>query len=457
MSLPILMAVTGAREAGLVAGLERSSHDVRVVRRCVDLAELLSAAASGLGRAAVLSADLYRLDAEAVAQLLRAGVAIVGLVDPADRDARRRLESLGVSRVLSADLEAGAVAAAVVEAVHELGRQAPLSGWGASAPAAAGAAGPWSRRAPSDWGPLGGADPADALVSSAPLPPSAPPQPWASHRPTGRLIAVWGPIGAPGRTTVAVSVAGELAQRGAQTLLVDADTYGPSIAQTLGMLDESGGIAGAVRAANSGLLDVERLARLAPCIAPTLRVLTGLPQSSRWPELRPSALSMVWERARELSRWTVIDCGFCLETDEELSFDTSAPRRNGATLSALAAADVVLVVGAADPVGLQRLVRGFADLTDLLGPTARRVVVVTRVRPGAVGPGPERRVTEALSRYAGVNDPWLVPDDRAACDEAMLAGRMLVEIAPNSPARRVLAELAADLEGSLLQEGLSPP
>jgi len=50
-----------------------------------------------------------------------------------------------------------------------------------------------------------------------------------------------------------------------------------------------------------------------------------------------------------------------------------------------------------------------------------------------------------------------VPDDRAACDEAMLAGRMLVEIAPGSPARRVFAELAADLEESLLLEGLGVP
>jgi MinD-like ATPase involved in chromosome partitioning or flagellar assembly len=253
---------------------------------------------------------------------------------------------------------------------------------------------------------------------------------------------------------VATSLAGELARRGAQTLLVDADTYGPSVAQTLGLLDESGGIAGAVRAANSGTLDLDRLARLAPAVWPTLRVLTGLPQPSRWPELRPSALETVWERARELSRWTVVDCGFCLETDEELTFDTAAPRRNGATLSALAEADVVIAVGSADPVGLQRLVRGLADLSDALGPSISPRVVVTRVRAAAVGAGPERRVVEALARYAGVDDPWLVPDDRASCDAAMLAGRLLVETAPASPARRALADLAADLEERLLQETL---
>jgi len=459
MSLPVLTAVTGAWEASLVAGLERSTGDVRVARRCVDLAELLSAAGAGLGRAAVLSADLYRLDREAVVQLLHAGVAVVGLTDPGDDDARRRLADLGVVRVLSADLTAeGAaaeVASAVLEAVEDLDR----------------AAGPWSRPAaprspgsPGSRGPLGllgPSDPADALgpIPAPGLPADAltarPPGPPGARR--GRLVAVWGPVGAPGRTTVATSLAGELAHRGAQTLLVDADTYGPSVAQTLGLLDESGGIAGAVRAANSGALDVDRLAHLAPGISPTLRVLTGLPQPSRWPELRPSALESVWSCARDLARWTLVDCGFCLEADEELSFDTSAPRRNGATLSALTAADAVVVVGSADPVGLQRLVGGLADLHEVLGPGSAPRVVVTRVRAAAVGVAPERRIAEALGRYAGVGDAWLVPDDRAACDEAMLAGRMLVEIAPGSPARRVFAELAADLEESLLLEGLGVP
>jgi len=114
----------------------------------------------------------------------------------------------------------------------------------------------------------------------------------------------------------------------------------------------------------------------------------------------------------------------------------------------------VLVVGSADPVGLQRLVRGLADLADTFGPAMRRRVVVTKVRPGAVGAAPDRRIVEALGRYAGVADACLVPDDRVACDEAMLAGRMLVEIAPGSPARRAIAELAVELEEALLLEGV---
>ena len=104
-------------------------------------------------------------------------------------------------------------------------------------------------------------------------------------------------------------------------------------------------------------------------VGPDLRVLTGIARAERWPELRPAGLSAVYTVARELAELTVIDCGFGLEQDEELSYDTAAPRRNGSTLVSLADADHVIAVGSADPVGLQRLVRGLAELAEAV-PTA---------------------------------------------------------------------------------------
>ena len=71
----------------------------------------------------------------------------------------------------------------------------------------------------------------------------------------------------------------------------------------------------------------------------------------------------------------------------------------------------------------------------------------TRVRPSSVGPSPRRRVIDALARFAGVSDPVLVPDDREAYDAALLLGRTLAEVAPDSPARRALQALAAELAG----------
>jgi MinD-like ATPase involved in chromosome partitioning or flagellar assembly len=288
-------------------------------------------------------------------------------------------------------------------------------------------------------------DPGDAVPPARQASGPPVPEPQAA---AGRLVAVWGPTGAPGRTTVAVTLAGELAVVGEEVVVVDADTYGASVAQALGMLDESAGLAAAARAANQGALDLPRLASLAPRVATRVRVLTGLPQPRRWPELRASALEIVWQRVRELATWTVVDCGFGVERDEEVSFDTAAPRRNAATLSALTAADLVVVVGSADPVGLQRLVRALHDLAEVVAPGTPTRVVVNRVRASAVGPGPEGRIVESLTRFAGVGYPHLVPDDRAACDAAMLAGRSLTEHAPFSAARLAIGRLAMELTGT---------
>jgi MinD-like ATPase involved in chromosome partitioning or flagellar assembly len=419
--VPVLTAVSDARwEADLVSALRGSDHGVTVVRRCVDLADLLAAAASGLARAVVLSADLRRLDRDALVRLSVARVAVVGLVAAGDESAERRLRQLGVDHVLGHDAGPAQVSAAVVAAIAEL------------------AAAPAGRRPVRDLGDPASAlpDPPDRSVSEADVAAGL-----------GRLIAVWGPTGAPGRSTIAVNVAAELAELGETVLLVDVDTYGGVVAQSLGLLDESPGLASACRQANAGTLDVPALSRLAVEIRPGLRVLTGISRADRWPELRPAALDIVLRLARHLASVTVADCGFCLEQDEELAYDTAAPRRNGATLAVLDAADTVLAVSAADPVGLQRYVRALADLGEAV-PGRAVLTVVNRLRKGVVGPGdPRREIAGALERYAGVSSVQVIPEDREALDAAMAAGRSLVESAPSSAARRAIRELAASLVG----------
>jgi MinD-like ATPase involved in chromosome partitioning or flagellar assembly len=419
--VPVLTAVSDARwEADLVSALRGGDHGMTVVRRCVDLADLLAAAASGLARAVVLSADLRRLDRDALVRLAAARVAVVGLVTAGDESAERRLRQLGVDQVLGHDADPAQVTAAVVTAITEL------------------AAVPASRRPTRDLG-----DPASALPD---LPdPSGSEDDLAAG--LGRLIAVWGPTGAPGRTTIAVNVAAELAELGETVLLVDVDTYGGVVAQSLGLLDESPGLASACRQANAGTLDVPALNRLAVEVRPGLRVLTGISRSDRWPELRPASLAVVLRMARHLAAVTVADCGFCLEQDEELAYDTAAPRRNGATLAVLDAADTVVAVSSADPVGLQRYVRALADLGEAV-PGRAVLTVVNRLRKGVVGPGdPRREIAGALERYAGVATVHVIPDDPEALDAALAAGRSLVEVAPSSPARRAIRELAASLIG----------
>ncbi|MBM7820804.1 MinD-like ATPase involved in chromosome partitioning or flagellar assembly [Cellulosimicrobium cellulans] len=427
----VLCAVRGAREAEVVTTL--AAPGLQVTRRCADVVELLAAAAAGAGRVAVVSCDLPALDRQAVVDLHAHDVRVVALA-PGGTWEEGRVRAYGVDAVVDLDAAPDALCDVVrsvlpprAAATGAPGVPRPVVGTGAAAP------GREPRR--------------------------------------GRTVAVWGPTGAPGRTTVATNLAAELAgapparrarpprrerraadvdvpagvlpSPEAEVLLVDADTYGGSVAQRLGLLDESPGLAAAARSAGQGALDAAGLVALAPTVLPRVRVLTGLTRAARWPELPGASLDAVWEVARSVADWTVVDCGFGIERDELLTYDTRAPQRNDATWSALAAADVVVVVGAGDPVGLQRLVRALDELAETgacVG--AARVVVVNRVRSSAVGPRPERAVRDAMARYASVDDLHVVPED-GAVDLGLREGRTLAESAPASPARRALARLGA--------------
>ncbi|MFJ3407664.1 hypothetical protein [Promicromonospora sp. NPDC090134] len=417
-TVTVLVAVQSPEDEAAVVTVLAAQPRTTVSRRCAELAELLAAAEAGAGTAAVVSGDLPGLDRDAVARLRGAGLRVVVVEDPATPAAR--LAGLGCDVVV-----AGGDAENLVAAVRGDGSA-------------------------NDDGRAAGVAPAAV--------------PDDGTRP-GTLVAVWGPAGSPGRTTTAIELAAALAGVGATmsrrsgllrrprpalpthgastVVLADADTYASSVTSRLGLLDDAPGLAAAARAAGQGLLDVRTLAGHAPVVLPGVRVLTGITRASRWPELPASSLDVVFQRCRELAAWTVVDCGPVLEADELLMYDTRAPQRNGATLSALQAADVVVVVGSADPVGLQRLVRGLEDLRDAAVPVpAARVVVVNRVRVSAVGRRAEAQVRDALARYGGVGDAHLVPDDPAGLDAALLAGRVLAECAPGSPARAAFEGLA---------------
>jgi len=136
----------------------------------------------------------------------------------------------------------------------------------------------------------------------------------------------------------------------------------------------------------------------------------------------------------------VLDTAASLEQDEELSSDLVAPRRNAATIAALRAADHVVAVGAADPIGLARYLRAHAELLETAAPD-RVTTVVNKVRSSAIGLRPAAQITQTLSRFGGITDPVLVPWDPASFDAALLSGRTLLDVAPRSAARVAVRRL----------------
>lgn len=410
MTVTVLLA--GADEpweTPLVRALS-ASPGIALTRRCVDVADAVATAASGQVRVALLTVGMRGLDTDVVRRILDAGVQLVAVTDSDDAGAAARAVALGMIATVAGD-DVPAVVRAVV-AADERRRSDQLDGF----------------------------DDPEA------------PGPDGTER--GRLIVVWGPTGAPGRSTVALGVASETAGLGVPTLLIDADVYGGSVGQMLAMLDEVSGLLAAARSANTGRLDLDELGRHVRQINPTLRILTGLPRADRWSALRAGSFDAVLTIARQMAPVVVVDVGFNLELDEELSFDTAAPRRNGATLAALEQADDIIVVGSADPLGLARLTRGIFELREAV-PGAQLHVVVNKVRDSL---GWSRAaITDTVHRLAGVSPSHFLPLDQSAVDRAWVNGRSLAECARDSPLRAQLTQLARTVApaGTAPREGIT--
>ena len=259
----------------------------------------------------------------------------------------------------------------------------------------------------------------------------------------GVVIAVWGPAGAPGRTTVAINIAAELAAAGRTVALADVDTYSGSIAPALGMLDEAPGFAAACRLAGSDALttpELERIGQRYLTGRSSFWVLTGIGRPSRWPELSATRVATTLKQCREWVDFTVVDTGFSLEHDEEISTDLFAPRRNAASITALREADWVIAVGAADPVGLSRFLRAHVDLVETVA-EGRVIVAMNKIRASVIGLNPIGQVAQTLSRFGGIESAAMIPHDAAGLDSAILSGRTLADAAPRSPVRVAIRDL----------------
>ncbi|MDP2772235.1 MAG: hypothetical protein Q8O61_01665 [Nocardioides sp.] len=409
----VLVVASGATWESPALTLLGGHRDIVVLKRCVDVDDLLASATAGQADVAVLGLDAPGLDAAAVDHLRRYAVRPVAVVGAdAAETGRLRASRIGIASLV-ADNDLAALPAAVLAA--ETPDAAP-------------------QELVSD--PLADSLRPDSLGAGAP--PVA-----------GRVLAVWGPAGAPGRSTVAAGIAAELARRRCRTILVDADPYGGSLAQQLGILDEVSGLLAAARLATGGLL-AERFATVQRAVDPHLSVVTGLPRADRWVELRPGSVEHLLEVARDHGQ-VVVDTGFSLEDDPGHDYG-ARPARNQLTLGALSEADEVLVVGAADPVGLSRLARALVDLREVTAGASVRVVV-NRMRP-TLG-WSEKDIAGMVGGFTRLSGLHFLPDDRAAVDRALVTGRTLVE-SGDSPLTRGLAALVDALAPGQVAPGLDP-
>ena len=267
------------------------------------------------------------------------------------------------------------------------------------------------------------AAPASVLLDPEPPPPAEP-------RTRGRVIAVWGAAGAPGRTTMAIALASELARDGRRVALIDADSHAPSMALAIGLADEGPGFAAACRQAERGKLTVTELARIAAPLG-DIAVLTGINRPGRWPELSADRVRAALDVCREWADDILVDVAACLELDEEIVSDLDGPRRNAATRAVLGCADIVVAVVSSDPVGVSRFIRAYPDLRAAVRSAPVRVLV-NKTRPRVLGVDPRSQVRRTLERYAGIADVWFAPADGRAVDAALLRAQPVLQAAGRS-------------------------
>lgn len=275
---------------------------------------------------------------------------------------------------------------------------------------------------------------------SAALPPPAPPAP------SGKLISVWGPKGAPGRTSVAIELATTLALTDPSAVLVDGDLYGGDVLQYLGITEELAGPTSLSRRAARGELarrdwtsGLRRTHTGGPVLVP------GIGRPELWQDVSAFGWREFLDACRRTFRFIVVDIGFCLES--ALPGSTPEEGRNEIARSTASASDAVVAVVRADPIGIKSFlwalndVRELASMDDLL-------VVANRVRAGEGG-----AVVSLLQRRLGHRPIAMIPDRPDLFARSLWAGGSVSGLEPSSDVAEQIRGLTAALGGHVPPRG----
>ena len=257
---------------------------------------------------------------------------------------------------------------------------------------------------------------------------------------TPRAICVWGTHGAPGRTTIAINLACELALNGARVLLIDLDSQAPSIADCFGLLDEKPGVAAVCRLVGQGRLDLTQLERLSTSYdvaGGRLSVMTGLRAANRWPELTREKIQSLVSIAKQHFDYVVMDVSADIEVG--IRQIGGVVDRNCASRTALEVADQAIAVFSADPIGVRRLVDSFQNLSELF---AKPLLVANRLRASSLGPSARQQIEDAVMQLCRHEVAAFVALDIDSCDKALMQAVPLAMMKRTSKARQAIAQLA---------------
>lgn len=428
MQIPIIVV---ADEGGrFISAIESQRGQVSVVRHVHDMGEMLGIAQSGIARAVLVVTQAHEMTQSLVSSLhqMELSVCIV-----ADTHAPPSLDDVTIVDSLADTQE---IVEAIERSVKILLEQTPQA----------------------DRPPEHVRDLTQAPGSQAQITEEA-----GSESLPGKLLTVWGPLGAPGTTMLATNLAAAYAEAGYKTCLVDADTYGASAGAVLGLTDDYSSLAQLCHHAERGAVTETHLNELVQTVRHKdsyFDIVTGINRADRWAEIRRTSLTKVYETLLQKYDLVVADTAFCLEEDEALSFDSIAPQRNEATIASLQRSDGIVLVGLADVVGVPRLIKAYDQLIQTIQPENPQdiSIVFNRVRSEAVGPSARVALDHSWQRFGPTHPIDLViSEDAGTADKARLSGKTILEVAPASQLAMELLNLQEITRGSLgLKPGTKP-
>jgi len=265
------------------------------------------------------------------------------------------------------------------------------------------------------------------------------------------VLAVWGPAGSPGKSTIATNLASELSLAGERVLLIDLDTLAPSLALGLGLVDTPAGLSACLRLAEQNRLSLDEFNRLTISIAlgrNELRFMSGVSSPHRWPEVTEERFEKLLRDISGQVDHVVLDLAQATSFKSNLIHpSTMNPfdfNRDSLLRSVLSKADKVVLVSGSDPIAAQRFLLAREFLSEL-DSTIDPFVVVNRFRTGALGSRAKDELEQTYLSLAKSRVDVFIPEDRDNLDKAILNGLPLALLKRSSPARVAIAELAKQL------------
>jgi MinD-like ATPase involved in chromosome partitioning or flagellar assembly len=260
------------------------------------------------------------------------------------------------------------------------------------------------------------------------------------------VIACWSGAGSPGRSTIAINLATELALQGEKILLVDLDTLAPALALSLGLVETPAGLSALLRLAEQGRLSYQEFQRLTVTISlgrHELVLLPGLANPNRWAEVTPERLEKLFQAIVGFVDHVVLDLPIATGNQNLLVHPSAMldSVRDALLRDVLVKSRKLVLVSGSDPVAAKRFIEAHEYLVEA-GSSIEPIVVVNRFRTSALGPNARAELMDSYERLAKLRIDCFVADEPENLDKCLRNGLPLALLKRSSSARQAIGELA---------------